>query len=109
MLSCVGLELPFKGHSFDWRADGAAIGGGAGDVMREIVDGKLGAFIDGAGFLFNTIEFWKNVVALGGPESAEVSDADREKGDPETSWEHSVQAVPMKVHNVTIIDLNRKA
>lgn len=78
-------------------------------VMREIVNGKLGSFIDGGTFLFNTMELWKNVVALGGPASADMFPSARAKGDPTNDWEHSVRAVPVRVRDVTIIERTRKA
>ena len=52
-------------------ADFQALNGtGVGNVVYEIVNGKLGSAVGDAQFIFRAPEFWKNVSALGGATSA---------------------------------------
>jgi TldD protein len=94
---------------------------GAGAVTREIVNGRLGARIVGGGFLFNSTELWKKLTAIGGPNSASVTDVIGSrgglwlnaphdvKGQPTQVMSYSVQAVPSLFTDVALIDRSRKA
>jgi predicted Zn-dependent protease len=78
-------------------------------LLREIVNGKLGAVLEGANFLFNTSQFWNDVVAIGGRKSAEWHGLRRMKGQPAQQTTYSVSAVPIVVKDMAIIDSTRKA
>jgi TldD protein len=82
---------------------------GNGLLLREIVDGKLGAQLTGLSFLFNTMELWKNVLALGGPGSSERQPSSSVKGQPVQSTRFTVHAVPAKIKNISFIDPVKKA
>jgi TldD protein len=77
--------------------------------VREIVNGKLGAVVTGLGFLFNTTELWKNLVALGGPQSMAQYPFTASKGEPKQNMYFSVKAVPAKITKLSFIDPTRKA
>ncbi len=79
-------------------------GGSGRGTMREIRDGKLGAFIKGGAFAFNTMDFWKNLSALGGSDSVRRTAHGRAKGEPSQMTKFSVSAVPMTVRQVGIYD-----
>ena len=71
-------------------------------IMYEIVNGKLGAIVQGGGILFSTLELWKKVIGIGGASSAELWSQSRTKGQPEQTTEHSVSAVPILVRELAI-------
>jgi len=75
-------------------------GVGQGDIVAEIVDGKLGSVLTGAEFAFRAPDFWKKLVALGGPASAAMYGGgwDRDHGHSMSS----VTAVPAKVTGVAV-------
>jgi hypothetical protein len=75
--------------------------------MRQINNGKLGPFIDGGGIIFRSPEFWKDLVALGGPESVRLMGFTRARGEPRQSGSNSVSAPAGKVANVRVIDAQR--
>jgi TldD protein len=85
------------------------LSGAEAGSMREISNGRLGAFIVGGGFLFNSRELWKNLIALGGPNSRDMVPAVERKGEPAQIFEHSVSTVPGTFKNIALIDLRRKA
>lgn len=82
-------------------------GTGSG-AMREIVNGKLGAFIDGASFLFDSAQLWKTLEAIGGHKSADVIPSSSLKGEPAQRVSYSVSAVPGVFKDMAIIDARRK-
>jgi TldD protein len=82
---------------------------GGGGMFREIVDGRLGARLDNIGFLFNTTELWKNVLAIGGPASRQRMVTSSVKGQPEQAVKYTVHAAPAKIRNMTFINPVRKA
>lgn len=82
---------------------------GAGMIVYEVKDGKRVALVAGAGFLLRTVDLWKNLVALGGPESCRRFARVSSKGEPAQATYYSV-ATPVAVFkDVTIIDPKRKA
>lgn len=93
-----GVRTDFQGRT----------GTGRG-MIREIVNGKLGAEIAGLAFLFSTTQLWKNVKALGGAGSVEQFDSGNVKGEPAQLVRHSVRSIPAKIVNVDFIDPRRKA
>jgi TldD protein len=78
-------------------------------VMREIVNGKLGAFIVGGQMLFSSSELWKSLVALGGASSREQIPSKEDKGEPQQAAAYSVSAVPGVLKEMPIVDARRKA
>ena len=71
---------------------------------REIVDGKLGRSVAGIVPLFGSTDFWKHVVALGGPSSAvQYPIFGVDKGEPGQATPFSVRTVPAQVANVAFI------
>jgi hypothetical protein len=90
-------------------ADFQARNGSLDGFIREIKNGKLGDIIVGGGTLFNSLGLWKNLAALGGPESGECVPAYGSKGQPVQQGAYTVSAVPATFHNVALIDRSRKA
>lgn len=78
-------------------------------TLRQIRNGKLGPFITNGAIVFRAPEFWKSLMAIGGPASERWYGFTRSKGEPAQFTTHSVGAVPGKVRNVRVIDLQRKA
>jgi len=98
----------------------AVIGGGAtadfqsrtgmgGGLTREIVNGKMGAVVEGAGFPFDSTQIWKALRAVGGARSSELRPAKEVKGEPEQVLGHSVSAVPGILKDIPVVDARRKA
>jgi hypothetical protein len=76
-------------------------------TIREIVDGKLGAIIDGGAFLFDSTQLWKNLMAIGGASSRDMVPMPERKGQPTQVTTHSVVAVPARLKDLTIVDVRR--
>jgi predicted Zn-dependent protease len=83
-------------------------GQGHPTLLREIVNGKLGAIVRGAAYLFDSISLWRRLVALGGAHTTDVIAGTDTKGEPFQSTAHTVSAVPAKIANVTMLDLTRR-
>jgi len=81
--------------------------GSGGANVREIVNGKLGAVIDGSAFLFDSTHLWKNLVALGGASSRVRAAASEVKGQPSQLNTHSISAVPAVLKDMIIVDSQR--
>jgi TldD protein len=77
--------------------------------VRKIVNGKLGPYLNGAGVQFRAPEMWKNLTALGGAKSARWFGVKHEKGQPIQQTAASIGAVPARIENVDLIDVNRRA
>jgi len=77
--------------------------------FREIVKGKLGRYLDGAGIQFRSPELWKSLSAVGGPSALRWYGMNSLKGQPTQTTPHSVGAVPVQFKNTAIIDSTRKA
>lgn len=77
--------------------------------VREIVDGRLGSFVSGAGFLFNSDELWKNVDAVGDASSSQWVPSNDSKGEPSQSCSFTVNAVPVKIKDMAVINPSRRA
>lgn len=75
--------------------------------IREIVDGKLGRAIHDAGMIFEATSFWKTLEEIGGRSSVRTFGASSSKGEPEDVTAFSVSAVPIRVREATIIDVQR--
>lgn len=85
------------------------LNGYGGGAMYEVKKGKRVAFSLGAGILLRTPEFWKSVKAIGGERSARRYASRSDKGEPNQSEWSSIDAVPVFVNGLTIIDKMRKA
>lgn len=83
-------------------------GQGSG-LIREIVNGKLGAIIVGAGYLFDSTQLWKNLHTIGGASSVEAIPCSERKGEPAQSLSHTTSAVPGVLKDMPIVDMRRKA
>ena len=90
--------------------------------MREIKSGRLGRLVTNGAVLFNTLDLWRNVVAVGGISTQDVIANSQYpyggsggmlgylvKGQPPQATSHSVQAVAATITNQAIIDPSRKA
>ncbi len=84
------------------------MGGSSGAMMREIVDGKLGPVLLGAELLFSSSELWKSILEIGGPSSVELCGAGSVKGQPSQSSSYSIEAVPVRFKEMTVIDGKRR-
>lgn len=78
-------------------------------AFREIVNGRLGRYITGAGTLFRSPEFWQNVEAVGKPSESMTTAVNTGKGRPYQRWSYSISAPPVAVKVIDIIDVARKA
>lgn len=87
--------------------------------MREIKNGRLVRGLSGGAVLFDSLDLWKKITALGGPATTAVvghgSDAfiygghGAAKGEPAQGTSYSVQAVAAIIPNQPLIDPARKA
>jgi TldD protein len=78
--------------------------------VTEIRHGKRVSRVRGAGLLFRSSEFWKNVQGLGGGNAMKwVSGFGSGKGEPRQGTPYSIAAVPALVKQLAIIDPMRKA
>ena len=83
-------------------------GQGEAEVVYEVKNGKLGKVLRGGAYLFRSPDFWKGVVALGGPKSVVHRGFDQVKGQPFQILQHTVAAVPAHVRNIVVIDVAKK-
>ena len=105
----------FKGGSA--YSDFQCLNGWAnGDIVYEIVDGKLGSTVDGEQIMFRAPELFKNVAAVGGARSAESIGVKwgrtftfRRELQLRASINYTVRAVPAHVTQLALIDMQRKA
>jgi TldD protein len=119
-----GVLLTHGSASTDFQARTGILRG----EMQEITNGRLGKFLSGGAVLFDTVDLWKNLTALGGPgtvmslalPAAPFSAAPRAvyrgygnygdtKGQPAQSGGYSVQGPAAIISNQPLIDLTRKA
>lgn len=84
--------------------------------LREIKNGRLGAFIDGGGISFNSLDFWKHLTVLGNAETMDsiwVSQYDLSvhslKGEPGQRVSYTVSAPAATITNQIVIDPRRRA
>jgi TldD protein len=73
-------------------------------VMREIVDGKIGAMLDHAWLQFSAVEIWKNLRAVGGTPHVETVGLSHDKGEPTQTTSFSISAPPITVTNLTLVN-----
>jgi TldD protein len=84
-------------------------GSAMGELVYEIIDGKLGKTIHSAQVLYRSPEFWKNLVAIGGKSSVATYGFDRYRDDYQYQTANSISAVPAKIKDVAMTDITRKA
>jgi hypothetical protein len=90
--------------------------------MRKITNGRLDHPVAGGAVLFNTMDFWKNVKAIGtSATKARLASSQYKgllggivtpataKGQPTQITSHTVEAVAAMIPNQPLIDLMRKA
>jgi TldD protein len=93
-------------------------------TMREITNGKVGRPLMQGAVLFDTLELWKHVTAVGGfptqrvaasswypytPEAERFASMYPVKGEPPERTSASIQAVAAMIENQSIVDIRRKA
>jgi TldD protein len=93
-----GLAVFGNAVTVDWQAKhgrGGTFNQGPSEVqmVREIVNGKLGRIVEGLEWSFNSSELWKSATAIGGPRSKEMFGAGT----------CSLQTVPVTFRNVTML------
>ena len=105
----------------DFQARHGLLIAGPGGRMREITNGRLGRVVNGGAVQFDSLDLWKNVIAVGGtPTQQDIGlfkyndvwqgwceDPDY-KGQPVQTTDHSVQAVAATITNQAVIDPSRK-
>lgn len=92
-----------------------------GEIVYEIVNGKLGQAVSGAQLAFRAPEFWKNVAALGGARSAVALGAGsaavgavsarpigRRNFTPHFKTSYTIQAVPALITQQAMTDYTRR-
>jgi TldD protein len=106
------------------KADFQARTGTLTGIMHEIKNGRVGRPLQGGAVIYDTIDFWKHVIAVGGTSTQAVIASttypgtplyDRwsgrypAKGEPPQRTSTSIQGVAATVTNQAIVDLRRKA
>lgn len=77
-------------------------GQGLGDMVYRIRKGRLAGTVSSTAYLFRAPEFWKNLVAIGGPTTAAVRGMTVNKGQPRQESVHTVRAVAAHFRNVPV-------
>jgi hypothetical protein len=62
---------------------------------------------EGVGILFRAPEFWKSLLALGGADSVQPVAVRAVKGEPEQETWHTVEAPPILLRQLAVIDPTR--
>lgn len=86
-------------------------------VMREIKNGRLGPVLSYGAVLFDAVDFWKHVTAIGGPATQggiditqyALEDLRERKGQPGQVTSHSVRAVAAIITNQAVINPTSRA
>jgi len=82
-------------------------GWGAGQVIYEITNGKFTGTVDfdRTKFLYRSPEFWRNLVAIGGPRSVRTFGFERYRDSELDRAIHTVSSPPAKVTGVAVTNL----
>ncbi len=75
----------------------------------EVRNGKVVARYLNAGVLFRTPELWKNIMGIGGAQSATSYGQMAWKGEPGQVGYHTVTAVPALIKDVSVVDILRRS
>jgi TldD protein len=101
-----------------WGVDSQARNGVLMGRMREITQGRLGRYMIGSMFVFNTLELWKKIQAVGGSRTQATVSYSRwsmfgaggdEKGQPRQTTSYSVRAPAATIPGLAAIDPVRRA
>ncbi len=105
-----GIAVEGADMSMDFNAlNGMTMGDEALPVTRyfEVRKGKKVARLKNCAVMFRAPELWKSVLAFGGPESVLPIGVEMQKGEPaQTTW-HTVEAPPILVRQMAVIDPTR--
>jgi TldD protein len=104
-----GVYFPSGSLRVDQQVRTGVFEGDPQNLPREIRNGTLGQRLVGAGMLFTSLDLWKNVMALGGPNSAKTTDTREPKGQPSQLGDSTMTVVPMKVKDCSVINYMRRA
>jgi TldD protein len=94
--------------SMDFQCRNGVLSAQYQGVFYQVKQGKRVARLKNADILFNSPEFWKNLIELGGAASVVHVPGSESKGSPEQSTMHTIRAVPAVIKNVAVIDRTRK-
>ncbi len=100
-----GVAIKYAGVRLDFQQ----LNGWGRCSVYEVKDGKRVAALANGGVLLRAPEFWKSLIAIGGPTSVERYGAEMEKGEPPQTAVNSVDVIPVMVKDLSIIDVMRKA
>ncbi len=104
-----GVERGVAVMSLSASVDQQFLNGVGNGTFREIIKGKLGKYLWGAGTIFRTPEIWTGIKTLGRSSASESVGMGRGKGQPYQYWNFSVTAPPVHLKQLDIIDIKRKA
>jgi TldD protein len=91
------------------EADHQCLNGRVWGRMIEITNGKLGQPVVGGSIQFRAPEFWKALVAIGGPESVQHIGRTQSRAGSDADAAYTIAAVPAKVTGQSFIDIMRRA
>jgi TldD protein len=107
---------------FQSRTGVIANGGDPTFFMRKIRNGRLAEMVTNTSLVFDTVELWNHITAIGGPATGGTVSRTHnnpwaggrgwgglDKGEPRQLTSHSISAVAAVIGNQPFIDLNRKA
>lgn len=77
--------------------------------FREIVNGKLGKYIQGASILFRSPETWRSLKEVGRQSEARSFGFEAREGHPMQITHNTVTAAPARFADISVIDTNRRA
>jgi TldD protein len=80
-----------------------------GAAIYHVKNGKRVALVQNAGILFNALDLWKNVTALGNAASVLHVPGSETKGEPQQETPYTVSTPPAAFKEQAIIDIKRKA
>ncbi|HXC25527.1 MAG TPA: TldD/PmbA family protein [Gemmatimonadaceae bacterium] len=102
-----------RAYDMDFQARSGLLGLGR---MREIKNGRLGSFVGGGACLFDSVDLWKHLMALGGRATQgmrgvnpwTMRDTAWNKGQPPQATSNTVRAVAATILNQPFINPTRK-
>ena len=82
--------------------------GGGGGLMYEIRDGKLGDLLSRPQYLANTLDFWRSMDMIGGPDTFGYHGGGTQKGDPFQLIGRTVGAPAARFRNLNVFTYGRR-
>ena len=82
--------------------------GGGGGLIYEIRDGKLGDILRRPSYLANTIDFWRSMDMIGGPDTFAYGGGGTFKGDPAQLIGRTVGAPAARFRNLNVFTYGRR-